>query len=138
MISKFINSYIGYLVKDELGMDRIHTDFRLTRVEGAGRGSGADDMEGGAGTGRLSSSPNVQNLPGNEAFKSCIIAPPGKLFLEDFSTGELHPTTWYPEMKEAFRIDLQDISTQIPFSTYLESVTQRCGKRSRPRRCQHV
>lgn len=49
MISKFINSYLGYLVKDELGMDRIHTDFRLTRVEGAGRGSGADDMEGGAG-----------------------------------------------------------------------------------------
>jgi DNA polymerase I-like protein with 3'-5' exonuclease and polymerase domains/uracil-DNA glycosylase len=137
MISKFINSYIGYLVKDELGMDRIHTDFRLTRVEGAGRGSGADDMEGGAGTGRLSSSPNVQNLPGNEAFKSCIIAPPGKLFLEcDFSTGEpviLAHVAGIQKWKEVFEegIDLYKyISTQIPFlqCPTLESVTPEVRK----------
>lgn len=89
-------------------------------------------------TGRLSSSnPNLQNLPGNEAFKSCIVAPPGKLFLEcDFSTGEpviLAHVAGIQKWKEVFEdgIDLYKyISTQIPFlqCPTLESVTPEVRK----------
>jgi uracil-DNA glycosylase family 4 len=138
LLSKFIESYSSYLVDDDEGMPRIHTDFRLTKVEGVGRGSGADDLTGGAGSGRLSSSaPNLQNISGNVVVKSCLVAPAGKLFLEcDFSTGEpviLAHLADIKEWKKVFeeRIDLYKyISTKIPFLNCptLESVTPEVRK----------
>lgn len=66
----------------------VHTSFRVVKTDTVS--FGAEDISGGAGTGRLSSSnPPLHQIKKDDLFRKCIAAPSGFYFLElDYSQGE--------------------------------------------------
>lgn len=83
--SKFLKNLREYTVEG-----RIHTTYRIGKVESLGRTAGGD-LEGGAETGRLSSSnPNLQNVKKDPVLRSCFCAPKGYYLAEaDYDRIEL-------------------------------------------------
>lgn len=79
MVSKFVSKYEDYVLDGKL-----HTDFKLTKTERSGQTvTGADDLEGGAGTGRLSSAnPPLHNVKKDRVLRTCFRCQPGWMFLE--------------------------------------------------------
>lgn len=68
MVSKFIDQFARYDVNG-----RAHTQFKLAKVEVPGRASGADDIGGGATTGRMASAnPQCHNIKKDVALRSCF------------------------------------------------------------------
>lgn len=83
--SKFLSNLRAYTVDG-----RVHTSYRLGKVDVVGRAA-AGDLEGGALSGRLSSSnPNLQNIKQDKVLRSVFRAPPGTVLVEsDYDRIEL-------------------------------------------------
>lgn len=85
MGSKFLSNLLDYTVDG-----RVHTSYRLGKVDVVGRAA-AGDLEGGALSGRLSSSnPNLQNIKQDKVLRSVFRAEPGTILVEsDYDRIEL-------------------------------------------------